>query len=75
MYKCIHRIEHLVSGKRQVLEPNSVIDSIDNADELLVLGAIVPFEPTEVTITPRDKPKAKVAKAVKPDTPAPEDFG
>jgi hypothetical protein len=74
MYKTIHRIEHAPNGKREVLEPNSVIDSIDNAEALLAAGAIVHFEPTEVTITAKEKPKAKKAKA-DGDAPASEDFG
>lgn len=64
MFRTIHRIEQIVNGTREVLEPNSVVDDISNADELLAAGAIVAFEPAEVTITQKTRSK----KAVKADT-------
>lgn len=64
MYRTLHRIEQIVNGTREVLEPNSVVDDIANAQELLAAGAIVAFEPEEVTITQ----KARTTKKAKAET-------
>lgn len=61
MYRTIHRIEQIIAGAREILEPNSVVDDISNATELLAAGAIVVFEPAEVTIT--QKPRIKKSRA------------
>lgn len=59
MYRTIHRIEQIVNGVREVIEPNSVIDSIDNAEALVAAGAIAVFQAPEVTITTKEKPSRK----------------
>lgn len=63
MYRTIHRIEQIVNGDREVIEPNSVIDSIENADALIAAGAIAVFEAPELTITTKEKPAARKRKA------------
>lgn len=68
MFRTIHRIEQIVNGTREVLEPNSVVDDISNADELLAAGAIVAFEPAEVTITQKPRSKKAAAKAETSDS-------
>lgn len=73
MYRTVHRIEQIVNGVREILEPNSVVDDIANAEELLAAGAIVAFEAPEVTIT--TKPRTTTKKTTKSEPTSDSEFG
>lgn len=73
MYRTVHRIEQVINGVREVLEPNSVVDDIANAEELLSAGAIVAFEAPEVTITTKSRTVAK--KSTKAEPTSDSEFG
>lgn len=71
MYQAIHRIELVVNSQRIVIDPGTILDSIDNAEALLQQGAIREYQVPELAVVPTAVPQAAQEKAEKkPKKPA-----